>query len=116
MSTLALSVSAPSACARNTHRGPTCRLEIGDDGVYWFRTERPGNEFVSGWGPDDEPHIHWEVDCNGCAPSGAFGGDAVRRWNKVYLGDVCTLSGCGNAGSAHQAALTAGVYTYDVVL
>jgi hypothetical protein len=40
-----------------------CRMKIGADGLYLFETEQAGNEALSGWGPDPQPHIHFELKC-----------------------------------------------------
>ena len=40
-----------------------CRIDIGGDGVFHFEAELAGNENAGGWGPDPEPHIHYQLIC-----------------------------------------------------
>ena len=49
-------------------------MDIGGDGLYYFKTELPGSEDSADWGPDPEPHIHWDIECTGCAATTAFDG------------------------------------------
>ena len=51
-----------------------CRMDVGGDGLYYFKTEIPGDEYSSGWGPDYQPHIHYDIHCSGCANNVAFDG------------------------------------------
>lgn len=77
----------------------------------------PGDESEVGWGPDDKPHIHYELTCSGCAASDAFDGSSFSMKNKVYPDELCTLGQCGNTGPQHQATeVTPGVFKYDLVM
>jgi hypothetical protein len=91
-------------------------MDIGADGVYWFKTEMPGDESVSGWGKDNKPHMHFDIICDGCAASKAFDGH-FQYWNKFYPLEICTVDGCGDASADNQATLVSpGVYKYDIVI
>lgn len=64
------------------------------NGLYHFITEMPGDESLNGWGPDPEPHIHFDIECSGCAAHGVVDGE-YKYWNKFYPEDLCTMDGCG---------------------
>jgi hypothetical protein len=51
------------------------RLEIGGDGVFFFKTEIPGSELSAGWGPDPMPHIHYDILCSNCTANEYFSGE-----------------------------------------
>lgn len=92
-------------------------MSIGGDGLYWFKTEMPGDESKVGWGPDPMPHIHYSIECKGCKKSKAFKGTSKVVANKVYPKGLCKIKRCGNPGGAHKAkSLGKGVYKYDIVL
>ena len=106
-----LSLSAAHSGSRE------CRQPVEADGVWWVRSLLPGDEFSVGWGPDDEPHIHWDLLCDSCDGATPFDGTGIRRFGKIYLDEVCVLNGCGNAMPAHQAErLSTTVFRYDIVL
>lgn len=87
------------------------------DGEWYWRTLWPGNERISGWGPDDEPHVHWDVFCENCANSPFDGSSSVHRFNKMYLEDICFGNGCAQPTSAHQATrLSSSVWKYDIIV
>ena len=70
-------------------------MKIQPKGLYHFITEMPGNEAINEWGPDPEPHIHYDIECTGCAAGhGVVDGD-YKYWNKFYPEDLCTIDGCG---------------------
>ena len=92
-------------------------MNIQSDSLYWFKAEMPGDESKVGWGPDPEPHIHYQLKCSGCASSDALAGSDLLYFNKFYPKRVCKLDKCGSPGAAHQAELLEdGVYRYDLVI
>ena len=98
-----------------------CRINIGGDGLFWFKTEMPGDESKVGWGPDPMPHIHYQVQCGKCKKSKAFKGTSKKVANKFYPKGLCTLAKCGKGKKkptgAHKAkSLGGGVYKYDIVV
>ena len=58
-----------------------CRMAIEGDGLWWFKTEMPG-ETLPGWGADPAPHIHYDIRCSGCKASDAFPGTRYQYWSK----------------------------------
>jgi hypothetical protein len=95
-------------------------MQIGKDGVYAFYTEMPGNENKVGWGDDPAPHIHYDIECSGCAKNDVFSGN-FKFWNKFYPKETCKLAACGtNIGPQHQATKTSyggsDAYKYNIVL
>jgi hypothetical protein len=92
-------------------------MVIGGDGMYYFKTEMPGNESENGWGPDPMAHIHYDILCKGCAESSAFKGDSYEWYCKFYPEGVCTEKACGAAGPPHKAVkVGTGMYHYDMVM
>jgi hypothetical protein len=90
-------------------------MDVGGDGLYWFKTEMPGDESAAGWGADNKPHIHYHLTCDQC-DTDLFSGK-FEYWNKFYPMDVCTLDACAPAGTAHHAEkLRDGVYLYHMVI
>lgn len=101
--------------------------DVGSDGLFYFKTEIPGSELSAEWGPDPEPHIHYDMVCTGCAQNEFFTGE-YRYWNKFYPEDPCDLKSCwGNnkihlaPGPEHQAQKSEVVkgelrYTYHMTL
>ena len=70
-------------------------MKIQPNGLYHFITEMPGDESLNDWGPDPEPHIHFDIECTGCAAGhGVVDGD-YKYWNKFYPEGLCTIDGCG---------------------
>ena len=51
------------AYAVRNHVAWICRMNIGGDGIYYFKTELAGDESKVGWGSDPEPHIHYDLIC-----------------------------------------------------
>lgn len=72
-----------------------CTMSIQPDvnGVFWWRSYVPGNEAVGGWGPDPEPHYHFDVECNGCAADSAIGAGATQMANKFYVKSLFLAQG-----------------------
>lgn len=62
-----------------------CRMSVGGDGVFFFRTEIPGSEHSAGWGPDPMPHIHYDVQCQNCSENSQFTGQYRYRPALVRL-------------------------------
>lgn len=93
-----------------------CRKMLTPDGLYYWRTIWPGNERIVGWGPDSEPHVHWDVLCESCVDA-PFTDGAIWRYNKIYLDEPCTMSGCAQPQSGHLATrLSSTVVRYDIVV
>lgn len=59
------------ACTVQNNVARVCRMNIGGDGIYYFKTELAGDESKNGWGGDPEPHIHYDLICRQdlCVPS-----------------------------------------------
>jgi hypothetical protein len=95
-------------------------MAIGGDGIWWFYTELPGDESQVGWGPDPQPHVKYDIECNECADSEAFTGGIYKFWSKFYPEALCTLEVCGYPTADHQASKLnvegQTVYKYDFVL
>lgn len=70
-------------------------MAIQPDGLYYFETEMPGDESANGWGPDPEPHIHFDIVCTGCAGDHPVVAGDYQYWNKFYPETLCTIAGCG---------------------
>ena len=58
-----------------SHWSVACRVAIGGDGVFFFKTEIPGSEKSAQWGPDPEPHIHYDLICKDCEANDFFTGE-----------------------------------------
>jgi hypothetical protein len=54
-----------------------CRIMLGGDELFYFRTQLPGSEFSAKWGPDPEGHIHYDIECNECAENNIFKGTCL---------------------------------------
>ena len=81
-------------------------MKIQPNGLYHFITEMPGNEEINGWGPDPEPHIHFDVMCTGCAGDHGVVDGEYKYWNKFYPEGICELISC--YGGETMLALEAG--------
>ena len=67
-------------------------MNIGADGLWYFRSEVPGNETSAGWGADGFPHIHYDLLCRECEAGDVLdegNKDWYRFKNKFYAGEVC---------------------------
>lgn len=93
-----------------------CSLPIGADGVWYYQTELAGSEKSKSWGPDPEPHFHYDITCAGCANVPAM--FTTRYFNKFYVDKVWAGSPANQfPTSAHLATkLSEGVYKYDIVV
>lgn len=97
-------------------------MAIEGDGLWWFSTEIPGDESRVGWGPDPAPHIHYDVRCNDCAPTGAYDASRYQYWSKFYAREICMIEECGDVVAAeHLSTETTGpggvtLFQYDFVL
>lgn len=97
-------------------------MVIGGDGLWWVKTEMPGDESLVGWGPDPAPHIHYDIRCTDCAPTEAYDTSRYQYWSKFYAREICTVEQCGtvNAEEHLSKELTGPggdtLFQYDFVL